>query len=60
MAMKGYRILNRNKINAWVERTLPTRPQSGCGYSIVVYGNLQKALEVLKKNNIKVKSVIEK
>lgn len=60
MAMKGYRILNRNGINARVERTLPAKNRGGCGYSIVVYGNPQKALEILNRNNIKVKSAIEK
>ena len=60
MAMKGYRILNRNGINARVQRTLPAKNRGGCGYSIVVYGNPQTALEILKRNNIRVKSAIEK
>ena len=60
MAMKGYRILNRNGINARVERTLPIKNKGGCGYSIVIYNFPQRALEVLRQNNIRVKSVIEK
>lgn len=57
MAMKGYRILNRNGINARVERTLPARSRSGCGFSIVVYAEPKKALEILRKNGVRVKFV---
>ena len=60
MAMKGYRILNRNGINARVERTPPVKNRGGCGYSIVVYSNPQKALEILKRSGVRVKSATEK
>lgn len=59
-AMKGYRILNRNGINARVERALPRNNRGVCGYSIVVFNNPQTAMEILKRNNIRIKSIIEK
>ncbi len=57
-AMKGYRILIRNGVNARVDRLAPNRSRNGCGYSIVVYNDPQGAVEILKRNNIKIKSVI--
>lgn len=59
-AMKGYRILNKNGINARVNRTAPSSFQRGCGYSIVVDRDPQKAVEILERNNIKIKSIFEK
>ncbi len=59
-AMKGYRILNRNGINAIVKRTAPTKSQGGCGYSIVIYSDPQRAVDILKRNNIRIKSIVEK
>ena len=56
--MKGYRILIRNGVNARVDRLAPNRSRNGCGYSIVVYNDPQGAVEILKRNNIKIKSVI--
>lgn len=59
-AMKGYRILNRSGINAKVQRTAPTKSSGGCGYSIVIFGDPQRAVDILKRNNIKIKSVVER
>ena len=57
-AMKGHRILIRNGVNARVVRLAPSKVRSGCGYSIAVYNDPQGAVEILKRNNIKIKSVI--
>ena len=59
-AMKGYRILNRNGIKAKIQRTSPAKSSGGCGYSIVILSDPQRAVDVLKRNYIKIKSVVEK
>ena len=53
-AMRGYKILNRKGISARVEKTASGR---GCGFAIVIYTESQKAVKILKENNIKVISV---
>ena len=59
-AMKGYRVLNRNGINARVQRTAPAKSRGGCGYGIVIYGDSQGAVDILKRNSIRIKSIVEK
>ena len=59
MAMKGYRVLMRIGVNARVDRLSPGMSRNGCGYSIVVYNDPRRMVEILKRNNIRVKKIIE-
>lgn len=59
-AMKGYRALSRNGIEAHVERVSSSFSRKGCGHSIVIRSDLDKALEILRRNNIKIVSVYER
>lgn len=53
-AIRGRDILRYNGIKASVERNTSGLGKYGCGYGIVVNSNVEKAVEILKKNNIKI------
>lgn len=52
-AIKGRDILRRNGIYAYVERGLNDPSRKGCGYHIVVKGDREEVVNILKANNIK-------
>ena len=52
-AMRGRDILRKNGFKATVERNSSGLGRIGCGYGIVVYGELGNAVELLKENGIK-------
>ena len=53
-AIRGRDILRNNGINASVERNTSGLGRYGCGYGIVVNGNIDKAVDLLNKNSIKI------
>lgn len=53
-AIRGRDILRNNGIKASVERNTSGLGRYGCGYGIVVYGNIDKAIEILNRNSIKI------
>ncbi len=53
-AIRGRDILRRNNFKAKIERNLSSNKRYGCGYGIAVYGDIDKAVEILKQNDIKV------
>ncbi len=53
-AIRGRDILRNNGIKASVERNTSGLGRYGCGYGIVVHGNIDKAVEILNKNSIKI------
>lgn len=53
-AIRGRDILRNNGIKASVERNTSGLGIYGCGYGIVVYGNIDKAIGILNKNSIKI------
>lgn len=57
-AIKAQNLLKYEGIKTEVIRT-PKNLASGCGYSIVLYGSVEKALEVLEKNHINQKGIME-
>ncbi len=59
-AIKGKDILKRNGIKARVERIMSGKGSSGCGYSIIIENDFEKALGLLKSNGIKILEVNEK
>ena len=53
-AIKGRDLLRNNRYKAYIEKTPSTLDSHGCGYSIVINENLDMALSILSKHNIKV------
>lgn len=56
-AIKGKDILKRNGIKAKVERIMSGKGSSGCGYSIILDSDIDKALALLKDSGIKILEV---
>ena len=53
-AIRGRDILRKNGIIATVERNSSGLGRLGCGYGIVVRGDIDKAVEILKNNSVKI------
>ncbi len=53
-AIRGRDILRNNGYSATVERNSSGLGRLGCGYGIVVVGNIEKALEILRAQGIKI------
>lgn len=53
-AIKGRDLLRNNKFKAYIEKTPSSLDSHGCGYSIIIYNNLDEALNILTKHNIKI------
>lgn len=59
-AIRGRDILRRAGITAAVERNSSGLGRLGCGYGIVVRGNIDEIVELLNKNGIKIIEVNRK
>lgn len=53
-AIRGRDVLRRAGISAAVERNSSGLGRLGCGYGIVVSGNIDEIKDILMKNNIKI------
>ena len=53
-AIRGRDILRKYGFRATVERNSSGLGRLGCGYGIVVYGDISKAVEILRNNSIKI------
>ena len=53
-AIKGRDILRKHGISSSVERNSAGLGRIGCGYGIVVRGDIDRAVEILKDNSIKI------
>ncbi|MBQ1187009.1 MAG: DUF3343 domain-containing protein [Clostridia bacterium] len=53
-AIRGRDLLRNNGISATVERNSSGLGRYGCGYGIVIRSDVDKALEILNRNSIKV------
>ena len=53
-AIRGRDILRKNGFKASVERNSSGLGRLGCGYGILVFGDITKAIELLKQNNVKI------
>ena len=56
-AIRGRDILRTEGFRAKVERNTVGIARYGCGYGIVVAGNIDKAVEILTKSGIKILEV---
>lgn len=53
-ALKAQKILEQNSIKTHLSKTTEYKFKQGCGYILKIHGNLEKAVNILKSNNIKV------
>lgn len=56
-AIRGRDVLRKKGFAASVERNNSGLGRFGCGYGIVVRGDIEKAVEILKSNSIKILEV---
>ena len=54
-AMRGKAVLEKNGYRAFVQRHTALNDQNGCGYRLLVWGDVQKALLILQKAGLKVR-----
>lgn len=52
-AIKIKNVLNSNGIYAQVVRNTNSFQKEGCGYSVVINGDLSQAEEILRKNHVR-------
>lgn len=57
-AMKAKSLLKNYNIYVDIIKTSKHTAQNGCGYSLIVNKDLDKVIEILKKNNIKIIGVV--
>lgn len=53
-AIRGRDVLRRSGISATVERNSSGLGRYGCGYGIVVKDDINKAVEILRNNSVKI------
>lgn len=58
MAMKGESVLRKKGYKVTVLRDNSINPY-GCGYVIRAFGNVDAAVEILKKNGIRIREIRE-
>ncbi len=58
-AMKGRDLLQKNGYKAYLTRNPHPEEDEGCGYVIYVMNPDKKCFELLKRNNVKVKGVVD-
>ena len=58
-AIKGRDILKRHGYNAYIEKTPAGLDSAGCGYSIFINGDLNRAEEILNSSGIKLNGHFE-
>lgn len=52
-AIKVKNVLNSNGIYAQVVRNTNSFQKEGCGYSVVINGDISRAEEILRRNNVR-------
>ena len=53
-AIRGRDALRNSGMKAKVERNTSGLGRYGCGYGIIVKGDIDKAVEILNRNNVKI------
>lgn len=59
-AIKARDILRRNGYTATVERNTSDLKGSGCGYSVTVFGDIEKPERLLREAGVKILQIEEK
>lgn len=58
-AMRGKQILTEQGMHAYLHRASRPTEGDGCGYSLLVTGDVQKAEQALRRNGVRVIRVSE-
>lgn len=58
-AIKGRDILRRHGFSARVERRTANLSHAGCGYAVVVQGDISKAEDILRESGVKILGIEE-
>ena len=58
-AIKGRDLLRKHGFKVGIERSMPQTAVHGCGYSVILNGDIEKALELLRAASVKVLAVSE-
>ncbi|MBQ1950155.1 MAG: DUF3343 domain-containing protein [Clostridia bacterium] len=53
-AMRGKQVLEKQGIRAYVHRATNPPRGDGCGYSLLVTGDAERAATILRKNGVRV------
>lgn len=56
-AMRGKAILERNGIKSYMSRTIQNDGKNGCGYNLMVNDQAEKAEELLRSSEIRIRGV---
>ncbi len=59
-ALKSKDLLGKNNIKSSVERTPKNNIARSCGYSLLVYNDIDKAVKILKDNRIPVLGIVNR
>ena len=54
-AMRGKKVLERNGIKSYMGRTIREDGKNGCGYSLTVYEDADKAERLLRSSGIRIR-----
>ncbi len=57
-AMRGRELLERNGIHGYINRTVDEEGNNGCGYSILVRGDAERAQSLLTAAGIRIRGVV--
>ena len=59
-AIKGRDLLRKKGINAKIERITSDKGSAGCGYSIIINGDVNEAVSILRSGGVKILEINEK
>lgn len=59
-ALKSKEILDKHNIKCSVERTPKNNIARSCGYSLLVFGDVDKAKDIILKNKISVLGIVNR
>ncbi len=59
-AIKGKDILNRKGFKAKTQRIMSGKGSAGCGYAIIVEGDIERATAILRDAGIKILQINQK
>lgn len=54
-AMRGKELLEKNRIRAYISRSIDENTKNGCGYCIYVSSDFEKAQNLLRSSGIRIR-----
>lgn len=59
-ALKARDILRKNGFKAGIERITAGKGSAGCGYAVIIYGDINTAEKLLREAGVKILEINEK